>query len=288
MNPLRVSLDGTKHTVDNSLIFSGGEVHVNMAGLPSICDDIHIKCWLQSSDDIMQLLMVSNILTNKYPDANLVLSIGYLPYARQDRACAEGDAFSLQVFAQVLDIIDPTRLYVRDIHSAAALNCLKQTLCLRTIHNIPQSEAIEMNDYLSDLIQNDKVIIVSPDAGAKTKAIELGLVTSRPVIFGGKLRDPASGALTGFHVDSCNIDLNERACFIVDDICDAGGTFLGLARELKKQKCGPIYLYVTHGIFSKGLEVFDGIISKVFCTDTVRSARDLKSTEQTEFHLIHV
>ena len=49
------------------------------------------------------------------------------------------------------------------------------------------------------------------------------------------------------------------------DICDGGGTFLGIASLLKQAvPSSPLGLYVTHGIFSKGLEVFNGLIDGVY------------------------
>lgn len=34
-------------------------------------------------------------------------------------------------------------------------------------------------------------------------------------------------------------------------LCDGGGTFIGVAEELKKHNCGKLFLFVTHGIFSR-------------------------------------
>ena len=45
-----------------------------------------------------------------------------------------------------------------------------------------------------------------------------------------------------------------RNCLIVDDICDGGGTFIPLAKKLKNAGAKTVTLYVTHGIFSKGLD----------------------------------
>jgi ribose-phosphate pyrophosphokinase len=56
---------------------------------------------------------------------------------------------------------------------------------------------------------------------------------------------------------------------IVDDICDGGGTFIGLAAELKNKNAGKLYLAVSHGIFSKGfdsLKCFD----KIFTTNSFK------------------
>ena len=39
---------------------------------------------------------------------------------------------------------------------------------------------------------------------------------------------------------------------IVDDLCDAGGTFIGSAQLLRDAGARSVSLYVTHGVFSKG------------------------------------
>ena len=56
---------------------------------------------------------------------------------------------------------------------------------------------------------------------------------------------------------------------MVDDICDGGGTFCWTASELKKYKPMSVALYVTHGIFSKGVDcLFDAGIHRVVTTDS--------------------
>jgi ribose-phosphate pyrophosphokinase len=83
-----------------------------------------------------------------------------------------------------------------------------------------------------------------------------------------KSRDVKTGKLTGFKVYA--EDLEGKDCLIVDDICDGGGTFIGLAGELKKKNAGNLYLAVTHGIFSKGFEELEKCFDKIFTTDSFK------------------
>ena len=55
---------------------------------------------------------------------------------------------------------------------------------------------------------------------------------------------------------------------IVDDICDGGRTFTGIAKALKNKNAGNIYLAVSHGIFSDGFEKFIGLIDGIFTTNS--------------------
>ena len=52
---------------------------------------------------------------------------------------------------------------------------------------------------------------------------------------------------------------------IVDDLTDAGGTFILTAKELLSNGVKEIGLYTTHGIYSKGTEIlFNSGITRVF------------------------
>lgn len=62
-----------------------------------------------------------------------------------------------------------------------------------------------------------------------------------------------TGKILGTHVHAT--DLSGLAAVITDDICDGGATFIGIAKELRRLNCHKVVLYVTHGIFSKGIEV---------------------------------
>ncbi len=70
----------------------------------------------------------------------------------------------------------------------------------------------------------------------------------------------------GTHVHAT--DLSGLTAVITDDICDGGATFIGIAKELRRLNCHKVVLYVTHGIFSKGTEVFDGLLDQLFTSDS--------------------
>ena len=96
-------------------------------------------------------------------------------------------------------------------------------------------------------------MLVAPDAGAlkKIDAVARATGVSEYAIL-SKKRDVASGNLTGFALVAG--DVRGRVLLIVDDLCDAGGTFIGSAQVLRDAGAHSVSLYVTHGIFSKGVE----------------------------------
>ena len=56
---------------------------------------------------------------------------------------------------------------------------------------------------------------------------------------------------------------------IIDDICDGGRTFIGIAEAIKEQVQNPeIYLLVTHGIFSAGYNQLMNYFDKIYTTNS--------------------
>lgn len=91
--------------------------------------------------------------------------------------------------------------------------------------------------------------ILYPDKGAIDRYGEDFGVT---VGYCNKIRDQLTGKLGGFEVPIIDQFISE--VLIVDDICDGGGTFIGIADKLRSQGyAGKLGLYVSHGIFSKGV-----------------------------------
>ena len=102
-------------------IFSGGEVQVTLkpmfnaksSGANVICLLAHLKC----ANGIIALAQIKQILNRDFPDSKIYLIMPYVPYARQDRAMVKGDAFSLKVFANLLNSLKFDCVEITDPHS---------------------------------------------------------------------------------------------------------------------------------------------------------------------------
>lgn len=92
-----------------------------------------------------------------------------------------------------------------------------------------------------------------------TVAQRLGL---RDVFCASKIRDSKTGKITDttFHDE-----VKGRKVLIVDDICDGGRTFIELGKLLREKQAETIYLYITHGIFSKGLQALNPYFDHIYC-----------------------
>lgn len=240
--------------------FPGGELQVRFEQRIA-CQSVRVKWQYQSDAELVEVALIKDALCQMGVSVFL-LDIPYLPYARQDRVCSTGESFALQVFAELVNALDFDLVTCHDPHNEKVFRRL-----FNSTHVVSQADlcfATLGDEKLCDDID----VIVFPDEGSLKKYDEYKPIIDTYVlvpVFGSKIRNPETGALTGFDVDRKDFDgLN---VLVVDDICDGGGTFLGLGAVLKERNCGKLSLFTTHGIYSKGLdalnEMFDG---GVFCT----------------------
>lgn len=232
------------------LVFSGGEQHIsihfkNRQNITSIFVEANIT----STGELIKVMSAKNAIDNIFkgsrrPEVNAILP--YLPYARSDRVCAPGEEFGLQMFGTILNAAKFNTVYTFDVHSDKAFDYVDNLV------NIPQEKLIKAR-YSDFYGKYD--YIVSPDEGAIEKAKKVAELLNLPVVPAFKKRDPETGKLSVFGIDPGHGHRGiDPDVLIVDDICDGGGTFLGLVDVLKNQwNSGKIDLYVTHGIFSKGV-----------------------------------
>jgi len=246
-----------------SFVFNGGEPHIKILEDLSQKDEVTITTRIQSFNDIGMLLIAADALKRMgIQKLNLVLP--YFPGARQDRIMVTGEALTVKVYADILNGVGFQKVMILDPHSEvtpAVLNNVK---------------VISNHAFVKECLKDEKdYLLISPDGGALKKIYKVAqFLGSKPVIECSKKRDVETGKLSGFRV--YEEDLQGKTCVIVDDICDGGGTFLGLAEELKKKNCGKLILIVTHSIFSKGLEQLTEVFDHVFSTD---SFADFENTE---------
>lgn len=235
-----------------SFTFSGGEPHIKIAPDFDANRKVTITHRLNSFNDLGLLCVTVDALRRM--DVKIIdLFIPYFPAARQDRVMIPGEPLSVKVYADIINAMQLNKVFVFDAHSEVTPALLNNSTV------IPNYTFIK--EVLNRIGENVKLI--SPDGGALKKIYKVSeFLGGVEVVECSKSRDVKTGKLSGFKV--YNDDLQGMDCLIVDDICDGGGTFVGLAEELKKKNAGKLYLAVSHGIFNKGFEVlncFDGIFT---------------------------
>lgn len=237
--------------------FPAGEQHVRLKNFStgsrvSIIWEPSTNISTDISEEIIELLLLANAV--KHASLKLeYLNIKYLPFGRQDRIAIKGECFSLEVMADLINSIGASVVTLVDPHSDVAPALIKNSV-------------VESQDQVFENLFLDKedFYLISPDGGALKKIYKLASKVNccSDVVECSKLRNVTTGEITGVRVNYG--DLGGKDCYIIDDICDGGRTFLEVAKELRQKNCGKVILCVTHGLFTKGLSVFDGIIDEIY------------------------
>jgi ribose-phosphate pyrophosphokinase len=216
--------------------------------------------WKYSNEgEFMQLAQLKALL-DVY-DRRVNLYLPYLPYGRQDKEVCNNATFGLTTFAHHLNELNFANVKIRDPHSGLALNLIKRSTAAYP--------TIAVNAAYKTCTSS---IVCYPDNGAFVKYTELYPFADCFAV--DKVRDPLTGHIKSISVpDVCR----DRNVLIVDDICDGGATFQGIAQELLRQQAGHIDLFVTHGIFSKGVRhLFSSGIRRIFTADGEIFAKDFQ------------
>ena len=183
--------------------------------------------------------------------------VDYLPYARQDKSITNNSCFALHTFSRILNSCQFDDVYFFDGHSEKSTELVDNAW-----NSLPEKFLVgPVNKVRADTI-------AYPDKGAADrydKSYDELLVSKKPgTVFGHKKRDPRTG-----HVKYTRLTGEVAGTtLIVDDICDGGMTFVLFAEMLYRNGASEVHLYVTHGIFSRGLKPLqDARIKRIFTKD---------------------
>ncbi len=241
-----------------SFIFNGGEPHIRIDDFENK-EEVYLTHRINSFNDFGLFLVAVDAL-KRMGVLNIHAFIPYFPGARQDRVAITGESLTVKVYADIINNLSIQSITILDPHSDVTTALLNNCNALQNLDFIKAIQSMLPKTFA----------LISPDAGASKKIFKLGQqLELKNIIECRKKRDVESGALSGFMVSSD--DLKGTDCLIVDDICDGGGTFLGIAEELKKKNAGRLFLAVSHGIFSKGFDLLSKKFDKIFTTNSIRN-----------------
>ena len=182
------------------------------------------------------------------------LVLPYLPGARQDRTNIGGDVlFTAHSVASDLSVRTWKDIVVLDPHSPVIV----KEIILNKVTEFPLSQVAEK-------MWQGYTGIIAADKGGKDRAEQFAKAMNKPIYYGGKTRDTDTGKLTGFELEPLE---KGGHYLVVDDICDGGGTFIGLAEKIAEQGCYAD-LYVSHGIFAKGTDALHKAFKNIYVTDS--------------------
>lgn len=251
-----------------TLQFSGGERHVsiNLSADKTrpLTSPVRIRASISNSNDLIDFALICSAVTAEY-QAPIEVELPYLPYARQDRVCAPGQANSLSLMKAIIEFAAPSKLVSWDTHSQIGI----ETLGIANVTVAEMLDALQAScpdDDLVSLLLSRNTVIIAPDHGAVGRAKAVADQFGVPCIVCSKHRDPSTGRIDRYDVPE---SINGRHALVIDDICDGGATFCLAATDLRRQGASSVSLWVTHGIFSKGVAPLrDAGIQAVYTTSS--------------------
>ena len=134
-------------------------------------------------------------------------------------------------------------------------------------------------------IDNDHMMIISPDEGGTNRAVYLASVLGLDMGMFYKRRDYSKivdGRNPIVAHEFLGSSVEGKDVLIIDDMISSGDSMIDVATELKKRKANRIFVVSTFGLFTNGLEKFDkaveeGIIYKVVTTNLTYQTPELLS-----------
>jgi ribose-phosphate pyrophosphokinase len=177
--------------------------------------------------------------------ARIILTIPYMPYARQDKAFLEGEVISIDLIARLIEFTGVSSLITVDIHSMRALSSYSID-----VHNV--SAIPLLADYMREnfSVNKNKFIVVSPDQGGIQRAKDFANLLKIDMISFKKTRDKLTGeVIIDYEIPTTiSLSLSEKDVIIVDDMISTGGTIVKACDVLKANNCQNIYVVCSHAL----------------------------------------
>ncbi len=132
-----------------------------------------------------------------------------------------------------------------------------------------------VNSVPDFVIDNDHLMIISPDEGAMGRAVYFSNILGVDMGMFYKRRD-YSTVVNGKNPivahEFLGDDVKGKDVIIIDDMISSGESMLDVAKQLKEREAGRVFVCTTFGLFTDGLAKFDeyyekGYISKVVTTN---------------------
>lgn len=209
--------------------------------LSTTSTNIEANIW--TAEHLFELAFLVNAIRHINPKIVISLDLPFVPFGRQDRHTEIGAAFSLQVVANLINTLAFYEVNISDPHSEVSLGLIKNSFRLYPPLLIDMYESTSHSDKT----------FIAPDKGAEGRAAQASKdYRGSTYVVANKTRDPSTGQINGIAIGDLG-DTSGKTLIVIDDICDGGRTFIELAKVLPAER-KRLELWVTHGIFSKGLQ----------------------------------
>ncbi|MCF7935586.1 MAG: ribose-phosphate pyrophosphokinase [Synergistales bacterium] len=259
---LRVPLAASKR-----FRFSDGEIGVSVEESVRGADVFVVQSTCHPvNETLMELLIMLDALVRASAyRVNVVTP--YFGYARQDRKTKAREPVTAKLVANLIQKAGADRVIAADLHAGQ----------IQGFFDIPVDHLTGVNllaqyfeEKLKEAIQQERVVVVSPDIG--------GVVRARH--FAVQLRNADLAVVdkrrSHQQVNQCEVmeiigNVDGKEVILVDDIIDTAGTMVKAAEALKDRGATAVYACATHAVLSgPAIErLRESSIEEVVLTNTI-------------------
>lgn len=198
--------------------------------------------------------------------ASATVVVPYLAYARKDRKTQPRDPVTTRYTAALFEAVGSDIVMTMDVHNLAAF---QNAFRCHTEHLEGASLFVR---YFAPQLQNDEVVVVSPDAGGIKRAerfrqhLSARLGRNIGAAFAEKHR--SLGVVTG---DLLVGEVAGKTAIIIDDLISSGTTLARTAHACRQRGAARVMAAATHGLFMGEAESLlgDAALDQIVVIDTV-------------------
>ncbi len=224
------------------------------------------------NDHLMELLIAIDAL-KRGSARRITAVIPYFGYARQDRKTGGRTPISAKLVANLIMAAGADRVLTMELHAGQ----------IQGFFDIPVDNLIVAPVFIPKIeeeLAGKELCIVSPDVGGVVRARALAKRLNAELAIIDKRREKAGVS----EVMNVIGDVDGKACIMVDDIVDSGGTLCNAAGALKENGAESVMAYVVHGVLSgKAIErITNSPMEKLVITDSIKATEEIIGAHNIE------
>ena len=224
-----------------------------------------------ANDNLMELLICIDAL-RRASAKRITAVVPYFGYARQDRKPGPRTPISAKLVANLITEAGADRVLSVDLHAGQ----------IQGFFDIPTDNLFAAPVMAADIqarYGDQSLMVVSPDVGGVVRARALAKrLDNAPLAIVDKRRDKPGQS------EVMNIigDVKGRACILIDDIIDSGGTLCNAAQALMNEGAASVTAYITHGVLSGAAvsRVTNSALKELVITDSIQATDAAKDSDK--------
>jgi ribose-phosphate pyrophosphokinase len=218
------------------------------------------------NDSLIELLLLIDAL-RRASAYRITAVIPYFGYAKQDKKTKGREPISAKLVANMIETAGAKRMVTVDLHAAQ----------IQGFFDLPVDNLVAMptlsNFLKQEGLKDDKIVIVSPDAGGVSRAelFARRLHSSLAIVFKRRPEPDVS------EVTEIVGDVSGKIAVVVDDMISTGGTLAKAAYALIERGATKVYTCATHGIFAGNAiaQLEQSPITRIITTNTIPAPENL-------------